>query len=372
MTMELVRLDVKPGAAQESQSGLQMMNPRIWGVLHPAAGARCAAIVIHPTSNFHAHYLLEPLSKRGVSMFALNTRYVGNDAMLLFERAIQDLGAGVRWLRAKGYQRVLLIGNSGGAALVSLYQAQAEKLTITGTPAGDPVALHPDDLPPADGIVLCAAHLGRSRIIENWIDPAVIDEDDLLASDPDLDMFNPANGPAYSPAFMARYRAAQKARLQRITTWAQARLRQLRAMPDGPRDMAFVVHRTLADPRCLDASMDPNDRTPGTTIWGPPKVQNYAGNSMGRYTSLTGFISQWSPLSCADGPTNLARTSVPVQLFEHTADSSIFPCDNEVWAQAAGQRLERHVLKGGDHYLTGRPDLLAQMADAIAAFAGRL
>lgn len=372
MTAELIKLDVQAGAAQESQSGLQMMNPRIWGVLHKAPQARCAAIVIHPTSNFHAHYLLEPLVQRGVSMFALNTRYVGNDSVLLFERAIQDLGAGVKWLRAQGYERVLLIGNSGGAALVSLYQAQAEKLTIRQTPAGDPIALHADDLPPADGIALCAAHLGRSRIIENWIDPAVIDEHDLLASDPELDMFNPANGPPYSAEFMARYRAAQKARMQRLTAWVQARLRQLRAIPDGPRDMAFVVHRTLADPRCMDPSIDPNDRVPGTTIWGPPKVQNFAGNSMGRYTSLTGFMSQWSPLSCADGPTNLARTSVPVVLFEHTADASIFPCDNEVWAQAAGARMQRHILKGGDHYLTGRPDLVAQMSDAIAAFAQRL
>lgn len=372
MKSETVVIDVRPGAAQESQSGLQMMRPRIWGSLLRPPGARVAAVVMHPTSNFMGHYLLAPLADRGVAALGLNTRYAGNDTVLLLERAIQDLGAGVAWLRAQGFDRVLLIGNSGGGALVSMYQAQAENLDITHTPAGDPVDLEQADLPRADGIALCAAHLGRSRLMQGWIDPAVIDETDPVASDPELDMFNPANGPAYSAEFMARYRSAQQARLERLQAWVQARLRQLRAIPDGPRDMAFVVHRTLADPRTLDPSIDPNDRMPGTTVWGPPKQQNYAANSMGRYTSLTGFLSQWAPCSRGDGPTSLARTSVPVLLMEHTADSSVFPSDNEGWARAAAGRVTRQELKGGTHYLAGQPKLVTELADAVAGFAERI
>ncbi|MDH7799149.1 MULTISPECIES: alpha/beta hydrolase [unclassified Beijerinckia] len=372
MTPELVSITVRQGAMQESQSGLQMMNPRIWGVFRRPAGARCAAIVIHPTSNFHAHYLLEPLAERGIATLGLNTRYVGNDSVLILERAIQDLGAGVSWLRRQGFERVLLIGNSGGGALVSFYQAQAENPDITATPAGDPIEQFPEDMPPANGVALSAAHLGRSRIIETWLDPSMIDENDLLATDPALDMFNPANGPAYSPAFMDKYRRAQKQRVERITTWVDAKLRQLRSMPDGPRDMAFVIHRTLADPRNLDPTIDPNDRTPGITIWGPPRQLNYAANSMGRYTSLTGYLSQWSPRSRGDGPSNLARTSIPVLLFEHTADPSIFPCDNDTWAGAAKGRIQRHRLVGGDHYLAGRTDLITETADRLLSFAKSL
>ena len=367
---ETVVIDVQPGAAQESQSGLQAMRPRIWGALaRPDTPTRTACIVIHPTSNFMGHYLLEPLAKRGVACLGLNTRYMGNDSVLLLERAIQDLGAGVKWLRAQGFERIVLIGNSGGGALVSLYQAQAEHLTITHAPSGDPVHLHPDDLPPADGIALCAAHLGRSRLLRMWADPAVIDETDPVATDPALDMFDPANGPPYAPAFMERFRAAQLARVQRLEDWCKARLRQLRAIPDGPRDMAFVVHRTLADPRTLDPSLDPNDRAPGTTVWGPPKQQNFAANSMGRYTSLSAFLSQWAPCSQGDGPTNLARTSVPVLLMEHTGDSSVFPSDNEEWAAAATGRVTRQRLEKGTHYLAGQPHLVVQLADGIAAFA---
>lgn len=369
---ELVGIDVRAGAAMESQSGLQTLRPRIWGAFARPGGAKVAALVIHPTSNFMGHYLLGPLSRRGIAVLGLNTRYLGNDAVLILERAIQDLGAGVKWLREQGFERIVLMGNSGGGALVSFYQAQAENLTVTETPAGDPIDLVPEDLPPADAISLNAAHLGRSRLMDTWIDPSVLDETDPLGADPALDMFNPNNGPPYSPEFMTRFRAAQKQRNARIEAWARGRLRQVRATPDGPRDMAFIIHRTLADPRCLDPTIDPNDRVPGTTVWGPPKAQNYSANSMGRYTSLTGYLSQWSPSSRGDGPANLARTSVPVLLLEHTGDASVFPTDNDTWAAASAGRTERHQLKGGNHYLTGQPELIEAAADRITAFAERL
>lgn len=369
--METVMIDVPEGHAQESQSGLALLRPRIWGTFHRVR-SRVAAVVIHPTSNFMGHYLLAPLAQRGLAVLGLNTRYQGSDVSLLLERAIQDLGAGVQWLRAQGYERVVLIGNSGGAALVCLYQAQAERLDITATPAGDPIALHPSQLPPADAIVLTAAHRGRAHLLASWIDPAVTDERDPLASDPSLDMFNPDNGPPYSAAFLLRYRAAQRARIERLETWARATLSRVRGPAFGWQDMAFVVHRTLADPRCLDPALDANDRLPGTTVWGAPRAQNVAANSMGRYTSLTSFLSQWAPCSRGDGPACLARTSVPVLLVEHTADASTFPSDHAAWARAAATRLQHVRLEGGTHYLSGQPHLVAQLADAVADFSRAL
>jgi pimeloyl-ACP methyl ester carboxylesterase len=369
---ELVSIDVRPGAAMESQSGLQTLRPRIWGAVMRPAHAKVAAIVMHPTSNFMGHYLLGPLAERGIAILGLNSRYLGNDTVLILERAIQDLGAGVKWLRQEGYDRIVLIGNSGGGALVSFYQAQAEKVTISDTPAGDPIDLLPEDLPRADAIVLSAAHLGRSRLMETWIDPSQIDEGDALSSDPGLDMFNPENGPPFSNEFMQTYRAAQKARNARIEAWARAKLRQLRSRLDGVQDMAFVIHRTLADPRCLDPSIDANDRAPNSTIWGPPRLQNYAANSMGRYTSLTGYLSQWSASSRGDGPANLARTTVPALLLEHTADASVFPSDIAEWAANARGRVEQYALRGGNHYLAGQPHLVTEAAEKIAAFAQRV
>ena len=64
--LQLATIDVKAGAAMESQSGLQMLRPRIYGAwLQPPGPKRAAAIVMHPTSNFMGHYLVAPLAQRG-------------------------------------------------------------------------------------------------------------------------------------------------------------------------------------------------------------------------------------------------------------------------------------------------------------------
>ena len=370
--MELVVIDVKPGAALESQSGLQMLSPRIYGALAaPSGPKKVAAIVMHPTSNFMGHYLIAPLASRGVACMGLNSRYMGNDTVLLMERAIQDLGAGVKHLRAAGYEKVVLIGNSGGAALASFYQAQAERLTATHFVDGDPTHLHADDLPPVDGIALCAAHLGRSRLLRDWIDPSVTDEHDPMSVDPALDMYDARHRVPYNAEFLTTFGAAQKARLERIERWAFDRLAALRTTPGAPRDQVFVVYRTHADPRCVDLSLDANDRAPGS-VWGDARQVNYSANAMGRTTSLTAFLSQWSSRSQADGPTNLARTSCPKLLLTYTGDQSTFPSTRDAWLAAGSASIRNVDVVGGNHYLSGQPELVLKAVDAIAEFAHAL
>src|SRR5262245_64447721 len=87
----LAAIDVQPGAAMESQSGLAMLRPRIYGAYVEAEPwPRVAAIVMHPTSNFMGHYLIAPLAQRGLACLGLNSRYVNNDTMLLMERELRD------------------------------------------------------------------------------------------------------------------------------------------------------------------------------------------------------------------------------------------------------------------------------------------
>jgi pimeloyl-ACP methyl ester carboxylesterase len=376
--LQLAVIDVKPGAAMESQSGLQLLRPRIYGAwARPAGPPRVAAIVMHPTSNFMGHYLVQPLAERGVACMGLNSRYAGNDSLLLMERVIQDLGAGVQFLRAQGYDKVVLVGNSGGASLSAFYQAQAERLTIDTMVDGDPAHLSAADLPAVQGLALCAAHEGRSTLMRNWIDPSVIDEHDALSADPALDMYDPANGPPFTPDFLSRFQAGQQQRLAKIEHWVDQRLRVLRgqAVPGSARDEAFLVYRTHADPRCLDLSLDANDRQVGS-VWGNgaagARAVNYAASQMGRITSLTAFLSQWSSRSRADGPSNLAKTSVPVLLCTYTGDQSTFPSTKRAWMDAAGSRLRNVDVVGGNHYLAGQPALVTQVADEMAEWMKKL
>lgn len=366
MMIEHVAIDVRPGVVMESQSGLQNLRPRIFGALAmPAGGAKAGAILMHPTSNYMGHYLLTPLAERGIACLALNSRYVGNDALLEMERVILDLGAGVAELRRRGIHKIFLIGNSGGASLAAFYQAQAEKLTATHFVSGDPTGLTTADLPPADGIVLSAAHLGRSAIFSEWLDPSVREETDPENVDLDLDLYDGPTKPPYTLDFVSRFRKAQIGRHRRIEAWVEHLAERLRTTHGSPADRFFLIHRTHADPRFLDLSLDANDRAAGS-VWGDPRVVNLAANAFGRVTSIRAFRSQLSSRSQAQGPANLAETSVPVLLLEHTADQSTYPSTREAWIAAARGRVTHVPVKNGDHYLVRQPELIVFSADVIA------
>jgi hypothetical protein len=79
----------------------------------------------------------------------------------------------------------------------------------------------------------CARRARASKLMRDWIDPSVIDEHDPLSADPALDMYDARHRVPYSAEFLARFSAAQQARLDRLESWALERLRLLRSTPDG-------------------------------------------------------------------------------------------------------------------------------------------
>ena len=371
MQGELVALEVPRGSGYDSQSGLNNLFPQVYGrLVADGCGKRVAFVVIHPTSNFMGHYLIGPLQRRGRAVLALNTRYIANDSTLVMERAIQDLGAGVNFLRQRGYERIVLCGNSGGGSLAAFYQAEAEGITVTTTPDGVPFDLRPEQLPPVDGMAMLAAHPGRAATMVEWIDPSVIDERDMHATDESLDMYNPVNGPPYDADWLRRYRAAQRARNDRITDWVLARLATLDADPDQEliKDEPFFVYRTVADPRFLDLSLDPSDRPVARN-----RRMNHGPTNLGRFSTLRSFLSQWSArLSRADGPSCMARCSVPVLNVMYSADTLVFPAQCRSWSRAAGERCHDHALKDATHFLAGQDALIDELADLLVAWADRL
>ncbi|MSQ71570.1 MAG: alpha/beta hydrolase [Betaproteobacteria bacterium] len=376
MIAKLVILDTDRGSASETRSGIQATNPKVFARLaDEGCGKDVAFLVVHPANSFLNHYLLEPLRKRGCAVLGLNTRYAGNETFLIMERAVQDVGRGVRFLREQGYRRVCLIGNSGGASLAAFYQSQAEKPTITTAPDGQSVDLTASSLTPADGIAFVAAHPGRARVLTDRLDASVTDEADILATDPDLDIFNPRHGPPFSADFVARVRAAQLARNRRITRWCIGRLAQFAAMgPDRPLvDQPFIVHRTLADPRYLDLSLEPTGRAAATTLGTQPAADNYSPNGSARLTTLRSWLSTWSlDHTRADGPACIAQTSVPVLSVNFVQDEIIFPSDAAAYEAAIGARGARHDLHGSGHYPMGKPEIVDKVVDLLAGWSARV
>lgn len=369
MTEQLLIFPVRPGTTTEGQSGLRTRRPVIYARLaDQGTGRKTAYVLSHPARDVLDHWLIEPLQRRGRTVLAVNTRFAGDDSNLIMERAIQDIGVAVRHLRDAGYQRVVLIGSSGGAALAAFYQAEAEQVTVWNTPDGLPIVLDPEEMPKADAIALLAAHPGRAYVMSEWLDPAVLREDDLLCTNPALDMYLPENGPPYDDVWLDRFRAAQVARNEWLTDFALGRLRQFAHDNIHADDEAFVIHRTMADPRFLDPDLDPSDREPGTP-WGDPRALNYAPGAIGRFSTLRSFLSQWSlRTSRADGPACLARTSVPVLNVELGSDQLVFPSQTAAWAAAVGDRATAFRLKGANHYPS--PDLVEELADNLVDWGG--
>lgn len=365
--IELLGIPMSAGNRIDVYSGVSRMAGKVWGALHRAdAPSRTVAVVVHPASNFLGHYLLAPLAARGLDAVGLTTRYLGNDSTLIMENCVLDIAAAVTFLRDRGYENVVLIGNSGGGGLSGFYQGQAESPTVTHTPAGDPPDLTAVPLSPADAVVELMAHPGRALVLAEWIDPAVVDEQDPSLRDSELDLFSGRINPPYSADFVAEYRAAQLARMRRITAWVRESLDELAQREGSLSDLPFTVHGTTADPRFMDVTLDPSDREPGT-MWGPTAEANMMPASLGHASSLRSWLSQWSvDDSNADGPASLARTSVPTLVMYGTADQVCFPSYARAMYDAVPHGRKTIIpVVGGTHYLQGQTQHIAELADTV-------
>jgi hypothetical protein len=262
---------------------------------------------------------------------------------------------------------VVLIGNSGGGSLYTFYLSQAlapagERLTDTA--AGDPLDLNRFELPGADALVHLAAHPGEGWFLVNAIDPSLVHEGDPLSCDPALDLYAPANGFApppessrYTPEFLAHYRLAQRARIERIDALARARVerrRAARAAGDARGAIAtdfLLVYRTDADPRAVDLSLDPSRRDYGS-LWGRrPDLINYGPVGFARVVSPEAWLSTWSVFgSRAELAKTGPRMTLPALVVDYSGDNAIHPSDTEhIVASLGSKSVERRTLDG-DHY----------------------
>ncbi|MBC7637934.1 MAG: alpha/beta hydrolase [Acetobacteraceae bacterium] len=323
-------------------------------------------IFMHPAGTLQLLPMPMTVAASGLHVLCAASRYPKNDSALIMEKVAIDMGAWVRDGRARGYEKIILVGWSGGGALSLFYQAQAESPTIRITPAGDPADLVEAGLIPADGVIFIAAHLSRAETLTEWLDPSVIDEADPDRRDPDLDIYAPDTKflPPYDLDFVARFRAGQIARSRRITAWCDNMLGRLKA-PEVER--AFVVHRTMCDVRWLDKTIDPNGRPEGRCYLGDPRSANVAPAGLARYTSLRSWLSQWSyERSQAKGPANPALIRhTPVLQIENGADDAV-PASHNPTIRAALATYDKEFvhIKGASHYYMGQPE---RMAECLAA-----
>lgn len=228
-------------------------------------------VFMHPIGGGAYLPMINALARAGHHVIYCNSRFRGTDSALLMEKVVEDLGECIKDAKKRlGYSKVVLAGWSGGGSLSVFYQQQAQNPTITSSPTGDGPDLTKLDLPAADGIMLLAAHISRHGTLTEWLDASILDESDPTKRDPELDLYNAdnPNQPPYSQEFLDRYRRAQIDRNRRITAWVKDKLAELKAAGRPDDEFGFVVHGTMADPRWLDPTVDPNERAPGTCYLG--------------------------------------------------------------------------------------------------------
>ncbi|MCU1616673.1 MAG: alpha/beta hydrolase [Frankiales bacterium] len=332
--------------------------------------SRTVFVFMHPSTSMDVLPVPRSLVALGCHVLCARNRYFRNDSALIFEKVLLDLGAWVRHAReVLGYERVVLVGWSGGGPLAVFYQSQAERPTLTDTPHGDPVDIPGARLIPADAVVFQAGSVSRARILLEALDPSVRDESDPDARDPRLDLYDPANRvrPPYAPDFLAEYRAAQLARMQRITASVKDVLATLDRRGGKEMERGFVVHRTMADPRYIDPAVDPNDRRPYWCLSGDPETVNGGPVGFGRFSTLRSWLSQWSiEDSRADAAACAATLTAPFLAIENSADDGAPPSHmREVFAACASPDKRYEVIPGANHYYAGQPELL-QRASATA------
>ena len=358
------------------------------GVVYQKGKPDTVVMVIHPRTDQTRHYAIPGLVEAGFAAFGHNTRWLNNDIETIHERLALDVAAAVKTFRERGYKYVVLLGNSGGGALYTFYQAQAARpgQRVSSTPAGDPPNLNDFDMPEVDAVIQLATHAGPGRFLLNCIDPSVTDESDPFSVDPRLDMYDADNGyrtppepTTYSQEFLERYREGQRNRVLRLDAIArqfideQRRTQALVASEGfkslGARDQLklrqraaagkiMTIWRTMADPGYVDLSIDPSDRDRGSIRSTNPETYNYTEFGYARVLTPRAWLSSWSGASCqVDTVESSKYVTVPTLHVGARCDREVLPEKDTVgiYNATAGTDKQLVWIDGADHFFRPSP-----------------
>lgn len=195
--------------------------------LHPEEERKVGIVLMHSDDDYIEFIPAMELAKRGYLVAAAHVSKASNS----LDIKISEVAQVVNYLKCyPGVEKVLLLGHSGGATLMSLYQNVAEN----GVEAfqGPERIIPMDDIgiiPAADGVMLLDANFGNGVMSLISLDPSIIDESIGVKRDPKLDMFNPANGYdtsrcRFSDEFIKKYFKAQAERMNRLIDYCQKRI----------------------------------------------------------------------------------------------------------------------------------------------------
>lgn len=353
------------------------------GVLYSKGKEKTVLFVMHPRADMTRHYMVPGIVGNGYAFFGQICRSPGDDlsATTIHEHLLADVAAGLKFLRSRGYENIVLVGNSGGASMFAFYHKQATTQPpgrLTATVAGDPFDLNKFDMPTADGFIFLGPHLGAGLWMRDGIDPSITDEDDPTSCDPALDLYSPENGfrepptaSEYSSDFLMRYRAAQDARSSRIDALAWSMIRaesardELAEATAGRNDAAgllarrqaiagkgqrITIHRLDANPESVDRTTTEPGRSYGSLFAYRPDLLNYSMHTS-KIIDPRAWLSSWSAAtSRARLLENLPAVKTPTLVLAYRGDNTVHPDKvKQVYDQSPAKDKD-FKLVNGDHF----------------------
>lgn len=192
--------------------------------------SQVAVIYMHSDSSSMAAEGCLELAKRGYRALGAGVSNPENPLDL----KLADVKIAIDYLRAiPDVRKVITLGHSGGATLMSAYQTAAEN-GVQALQGPEKLIKCSDvgELPPADAVMLLDSNYGNGVMTLLSLDPAIVNEEDSSLLDPQYELYDPANGydprgAKYSEEFIRKYQQAQGERNNRLINKALVRLRAL-------------------------------------------------------------------------------------------------------------------------------------------------
>ncbi|MGN0968323.1 MAG: alpha/beta hydrolase [Oscillospiraceae bacterium] len=212
-------------------------SPRMPGVLYEPVTkgdkSHIGVLVMHSDNDYLDQSTGPELAKRGYTVLCANP----SDGSASLSVKVCDVKQCLELLKhLDGIEKIVLMGHSGGATLMSAYQNLAENgvKTFQGPEKLIKFPDFPDGFPPADGLMCLDSNWGNGAMRLFGVDPAIVEEGNALVINESLNMFNPANGYSpegctYSEEFLKRFFKAQSDRNNRLIDYALERLAAIEA-----------------------------------------------------------------------------------------------------------------------------------------------
>lgn len=198
-----------------------------------------AVMVMHSDADYLNFPAGKALASHGYRTLCANVSRVTET----LDKKLLDVKACVEYLKKlPGVEKVVILGHSGGATLMSCYQAAAENGVAYFQDEKKIVPISDiGQLPAADAVMLIDSNWGNGVMTLLSLDPAVKCDCNGVDLDPAYNLANPEVGYApegahYTEAFISKYQKAQHERNNRLIDAALERLEALKAGKGAYRD----------------------------------------------------------------------------------------------------------------------------------------